>query len=549
MVIWCRVPLASLGNCTEACYDDYVYENRTYNLAGYPESITHKRNTRTLSSFDYVYSVDGNMVEKHDDEGRSTYYTYDDMNRLIEEVEELDGDVVQTYEYEFDDFSNRTELYAYGDEDYTVTYWYDANNRLLESEKDDGYTETVTEYSYDDNGNQVEKGVWIDNSFDSSETREYNGFNQLVSVSNEYADTTYTYAPSGLRLTKTVDGDQIYFVYDGDNVVAELYDDEVTAYYLRGLNLYGAFIGNDEYFYLYNAHGDVVNLTDTSGYIEHTYSYDAFGTEREPASSDNNPFRYCGEYYDGETGSYYLRARYYDTVVGRFMQEDPHWTNINRVYEDTLNQSTYLLQPQITAIMQSGNLYTYSTNNPLLYVDRQGRFFELAYAGGGSVAAFSAINGWNLLGWGAAVIVVGAIIIEAAIDSTSANINKHLPAVSTPASPPPPDDDNDTWVSNSTMNHIQKRHNPNKVAKQTPYSTNKYDFENRSYYNANWSESDINDAVKYGYKQAQTQGVTNGAYDYYYKGEQVRIELHNGQVKTGYGFHSYTFEEISSLLK
>ena len=173
MVIWCRVPLASLGNCTEACYDDYVYENRTYNLAGYPESITHKRGTRTLSSFDYVYSVDSNMVEKHDDEGRSTYYTYDGMNRLIEEVEELDGDVVQTYEYEFDDFSNRTELYAYGDEDYTVNYWYDANNRLLESEKDDGYTETVTEYSYDDNGNQVEKEVWIDNSFDSSETSVY----------------------------------------------------------------------------------------------------------------------------------------------------------------------------------------------------------------------------------------------------------------------------------------------------------------------------------------------------------------------------------------
>ena len=64
-------------------------------------------------------------------------------------------------------------MIASGDEGYTVTYWYDANNRLLESEKDDGYTETVTEYSYDDNGNQVEKEIWIDNSFDSSETSVY----------------------------------------------------------------------------------------------------------------------------------------------------------------------------------------------------------------------------------------------------------------------------------------------------------------------------------------------------------------------------------------
>ena len=65
----------------------------------------------------------------------------------------------------------------------------------------------------------------------------YNGFNQLVSVSNDNVDAEYTYAPSGLRLTKTVDGEQIYFINDGDNVIAELYDDEVTAYYLRGLKL------------------------------------------------------------------------------------------------------------------------------------------------------------------------------------------------------------------------------------------------------------------------------------------------------------------------
>ena len=123
----------------------------------------------------------------------------------------------------------------------------------------------------------------------------------------------------------------------------------------------------------------MVNLTDTSGYIEHTYRYDAFGNEREPASSDNNPFRYCGEYYDGETGSYYLRARYYDPVIGRFTQEDPHWTNINRVYEDTLNQSTYLLQPQITAIMQSGNLYVYCGDNPVGNSDPNGYAFETVF--------------------------------------------------------------------------------------------------------------------------------------------------------------------------
>ena len=65
------------------------------------------------------------------------------------------------------------DLTANNDEDYTITYRYDANNRLLESVKDEGSTETITEYSYDDNGNQLEKEVWIDNSFDSSETSVY----------------------------------------------------------------------------------------------------------------------------------------------------------------------------------------------------------------------------------------------------------------------------------------------------------------------------------------------------------------------------------------
>ncbi|MBE6564591.1 MAG: hypothetical protein E7655_04910 [Ruminococcaceae bacterium] len=38
----------------------------------------------------------------------------------------------------------------------------------------------------------------------------------------------------------------------------------------------------------------------------------------------SNPFRYCGEYYDTETGTYYLRMRYYDPSIGRFLAADTH---------------------------------------------------------------------------------------------------------------------------------------------------------------------------------------------------------------------------------
>ena len=51
--------------------------------------------------------------------------------------------------------------------------------------------------------------------------------------------------------------------------------------------------------------------------------------EQNPDSTDPNPFRYCGEYFDRETGTYYLRARYYSPETGRFTQEDPSCDGLN----------------------------------------------------------------------------------------------------------------------------------------------------------------------------------------------------------------------------
>ena len=61
-------------------------------------------------------------------------------------------------------------------------------------------------------------------------------------------------------------------------------------------------------YYLHNGHGDVVQLANASGNFFKEYRYDAFGLEIEPDANDTNPFRYCGEYFDKETGTVYLRA-------------------------------------------------------------------------------------------------------------------------------------------------------------------------------------------------------------------------------------------------
>ena len=121
-------------------------------------------------------------------------------------------------------------------------------------------------------------------------------------------------------------------------------------------------------------------LTDDDGAITKAYEYDAFGNEENPAATDTNPFRYAGEYYDKETGTYYLRARYYDPVIGRFTQEDPHWNQSNMLYgDDPLKLNNYTYAPSLAAIIQSGNLYVYAMSNPTRYTDPDGEFALAAF--------------------------------------------------------------------------------------------------------------------------------------------------------------------------
>ena len=169
---------------------------------------------------------------------------------------------------------------------------------------------------------------------------------------------------------------------DGGNVIAELSNGTLTAKYLRGMNLISRTDSSRTTYYLFNAHGDVVDLANSSGSSVKSYDYDAFGNEKSPSASDRNPFRYCGEYWDTETGTYYLRARYYDPLIGRFTQQDSHWTSANAIYgdnpnqlaqrEDALGLTSYTYSPQISCILQSGNLYVYCINDPINGSDPDG---------------------------------------------------------------------------------------------------------------------------------------------------------------------------------
>jgi RHS repeat-associated protein len=78
-------------------------------------------------------------------------------------------------------------------------------------------------------------------------------------------------------------------------------------------------------------------LTDTFGNVIKNYNYDAFGNEK---NADLNELMYSdtGQYFDKETGNMYLRARYYDFKIGRFISEDSVWKELYSVYENTISR-------------------------------------------------------------------------------------------------------------------------------------------------------------------------------------------------------------------
>jgi RHS repeat-associated protein len=109
--------------------------------------------------------------------------------------------------------------------------------------------------------------------------------------------------------------------------------------------------------------GSTLALTDAAGEIVNSYDYDVFGALRAETGAQANDFTFAGEQVDGSTGLQYLRARYYDVEVGRFVSRDP------------LAASPYWMQHD----------FAYASSTPTLSTDPMG----LASEGGGALAGWA----------------------------------------------------------------------------------------------------------------------------------------------------------------
>jgi len=175
----------------------------------------------------------------------------------------------------------------------------------------------------------------------------------------------YTYRPDGLRLSKRIGTVTTTHVWDGTHIVAERNaTGGVINRFDRGANW--RIIRSEHHgFYLYNVRGDVIQRTNATGAVTHSYRYTAFGNELSGTQSanttSNNQFRFAGEYWDAHTQTYYLRARSFNPRTGRFTSPDPYWR-------------THNMQSSRAAIAQSANLFVFVMNNPVRFVDPTGLF-------------------------------------------------------------------------------------------------------------------------------------------------------------------------------
>jgi RHS repeat-associated protein len=154
----------------------------------------------------------------------------------------------------------------------------------------------------------------------------------------------------------TGDLSPIVYLYDGmdigSNVIEELDNaGNVLARYAQspGMDhpLAEARSGTTSY-HEQDALSSVTSLSNVTGGLARTYSYDSFGMLTGSTGTLLNPFQYSGREFDAETGVFYNRYRYYDPSIGRFLGEDP------------------------TEFGAGNDFYVYVKNNPVLWIDPWG---------------------------------------------------------------------------------------------------------------------------------------------------------------------------------
>jgi len=151
-------------------------------------------------------------------------------------------------------------------------------------------------YGYDANGNLTSRG---------SDSFTWDRENRMETASVGGVSSSYVYNADGVRVQQTSGGTTTSYEVDVAAPLPVVVQDG-TYSYVYGLDLISAIDGSgNEIYYLYDGLGSVANLTDDSGVVTDSYTYDAFGGIRSSSGSTSNVWLFTGEQED-ETALYFL---------------------------------------------------------------------------------------------------------------------------------------------------------------------------------------------------------------------------------------------------
>ena len=344
------------------------------------------------------YYRNGSLKSLRDVSGRTLQYTYDEVGRLSTLQDEA-GSILT--EYIYTQAGRIKEIRT--SNGITTAYEYDGDGNISRLTIGNGTEEGLLYDAfmfYDLGGNRLSRQRYhyaltvnsnMDSVIDDEESYCYNERNELTQRRNLLSVTEYIYDENGSLIREKEreketgyrydllnrqthvylpDGREQENLYDGEGLRAGLkesskistllyYNGEILAEcdgdsmpvrrHLAGVGLSQVQnLANDTFYsYHQDEQRSTAYVTGTTGEIENLYSYEGFGNILEKKEDITNRILYTGQQYDQESGQYYLRARYYNPVIGRFTQEDTY-------RGDGLN------------------LYTYCGNNPVMYYDPSG---------------------------------------------------------------------------------------------------------------------------------------------------------------------------------
>jgi len=277
-----------------------------YNDADQMSEVKMLKGTETLASLTYTRDNDGQVkttTSKGLPGSESTENVYDTNNRLTK---------AGSTAYEYDAANNPTKLgagtYKYNNADQletgpSLTYTYDEMGERTKTKPSTGPTTT---YGDDEAGNLI--SVERPKEGETAEIKD-----------------TYAYNGEGLRTSQTISGTTTYLTWDTNEEIPLILSDGTNSYIYGpgGLPVEQVSSGGTVLYLHHDQQGSTRMLTGSTGTVEGTTTYDAYGNKTGSTGTATTPLGYDGQYTSSDTGLIYLRARIYDPATAQFLTLDP----------------------------------------------------------------------------------------------------------------------------------------------------------------------------------------------------------------------------------